>query len=63
MPSLPFRPVGLTQVTTWERLWIPHNTPPTNFDSISNWWEAATKLIHKNHKQDFNGIIYIMQNL
>jgi hypothetical protein len=50
------------QPRTKERLSIPHNTPPANFDSISNRFEA--KLIHKNHKRDFNGmVIYIMWNL
>jgi len=60
----PFAQAVWHWVLSWERLDLPQETNPANYICISDWWETTAKMVHKNQRRDFNGlVIYIMWNL
>ena len=43
---------------------MPQQANPSNFDSISEWWESAASHITRDRSREFNGnVIYTMWNI
>ncbi|WVZ91565.1 hypothetical protein U9M48_037717 [Paspalum notatum var. saurae] len=60
----PFARAVWDQILAWEEMTLPAQADIASSSSIKNWWEAASSLLPKNQKRDFNGIvIYTLWNL
>jgi hypothetical protein len=60
----PFAQEVCNQILNWEGLTMPQQANPSNFDSISEWWESAASHISRDRSREFNGsVIYTMWNI
>lgn len=58
----PFAQEVWNQVLSWQYMSLPKNL--IHFSSSSDWWRAATKIVHVNQRCEFDGMtIYMMWNL